>query len=49
LAAGEETIRDRDYLTRFGLPRSHEPLVYEKAMLDDWFKTRFVDRRPIQR
>jgi hypothetical protein len=48
-ASGEETIRDMDYLTRSGLPGSHEPLFYERAMLDDWFKARFVDHRPVRR
>jgi len=44
--SGEETIVDRVYLRR--LRESHPPvsLPYEKRMLDEWFKTRFVDERP---
>ena len=46
LAQGEETIRDMSYLTDVGARRSSDSLRYEKAMLDDWFRRRFVRGLP---
>jgi len=48
VASAEETVTDQSYLDRPGLARSPDPLRYEKAMLDDWFRARFVERRPPQ-
>lgn len=39
--SGEELVSDRAYLMRPSLRRSRDPLRYEKAMLDDWFRRRF--------
>ena len=39
-----ESIADLNYLQRIGSYGSSEPLVYEKRMLDDWFRARFVER-----
>ena len=47
VASGEETVADLNYLMRAGLAYSSDPLRYEKVMLDEWFKTRFVERQPI--
>jgi hypothetical protein len=46
LASGEETIKDMNYLTR-PERRKNEPLSYEKAMLDEWFRSLVAGRRPI--
>ena len=45
VASGEESLADMNY--RFGATRVHssDPLYYEKRMLDEWFKARFVDAR----
>ncbi|WP_194792795.1 DUF3016 domain-containing protein [Caenimonas koreensis] len=45
LASGEEAIVDLDYA--HGLPRMRDSsgLVYEKRMLDKWFRQRFVDQQ----
>ena len=45
LAQGEETIRDMNYLTRSDLRYADGTLRYEKAMLDNWFRDRFVKGR----
>lgn len=47
VAEAEETIRDLEYLTRTAGRRSGDLLHYEKAMLDDWFRSRIVERRPV--
>jgi hypothetical protein len=39
--SGEETLSDMDYLQRPGI-KSPDTLPYERRMLDDWFKSRFV-------
>lgn len=39
---GEETIASIDYLTNASARFSSDPLRYEKAMLAEWFRTRFV-------
>jgi hypothetical protein len=42
-----ETIVDMAYLRRVFEPRYvSDPLQYEKRMLDNWFKARFVEHRP---
>lgn len=45
LARGEEIIADRDYLERANRYPLGESYRYEKRMLDQWFKERFVERR----
>jgi hypothetical protein len=45
IASAEETVRDQNYLNHPTLKTDSDPLRYEKYMLDDWFKTRFVQRR----
>ena len=42
---GEETVSDMNYLHGFAGIRRSESLYFEKRMLDNWFKTRFVDSR----
>jgi hypothetical protein len=46
VANGDETISDINYLMRASIAYSSDSLRYEKAMLDEWFRTRFVDRQP---
>ncbi|BBK44679.1 hypothetical protein STVA_46990 [Allostella vacuolata] len=46
VAEAEETLRDLNYLSRSPFVRSADPLPYERAMLDDWFRARIVERRP---
>jgi hypothetical protein len=41
LREDEESVADVDYLWAAGLRLSTDPLKYEKAMLDDWFRDRF--------
>lgn len=43
--SGEETVTDMDYAHSLGSSGASEPLHYEKQMLADWFKARFVERR----
>jgi len=43
--SGEEAVVDLEYLTR-SRRVAGESLGYEKAMLDDWFRARFIERRP---
>jgi hypothetical protein len=43
----QETIVDMAYLRRVFEPGYvSDPLQYEKRMLDNWFKARFVEHRP---
>ena len=49
LDSAEETITDMSYLSRVRLNLPTETLRYEKQMLDDWFRTRIVERRPSSR
>lgn len=42
VARGEETLRAMNYLMDPVAVRSTEPLRFEKAMLDNWFRTRFA-------
>lgn len=46
LRSGEETVADMNYMHGFSGVRGSEPLYYEKHMLDEWFKARFVEGRP---
>ncbi|TMH03472.1 MAG: DUF3016 domain-containing protein [Betaproteobacteria bacterium] len=41
-----ETIADMAYLRRIDREYSSVSLPYEKRMLDEWFKARFVEHRP---
>ena len=43
---GEETVTDLNYLRHGADYRDSDPLRYEKRMLSDWFKTRFVELKP---
>ncbi|MCC7276542.1 MAG: DUF3016 domain-containing protein [Alphaproteobacteria bacterium] len=49
VAAAEEAVVDLNYQMRPGVGRSGDSLAYEKAMLDDWFRARFVEGRPAPR
>lgn len=42
----EETVSDMNYLMNSSARHSGERLAYEKAMLRDWFRARFVAMRP---
>ena len=45
LASGEETVSDRSYMRlRRNIGAEGVALYYEKKMLDEWFKSRFVER-----
>ena len=44
--SGEESLADLDYSHGFTAQRASRPLHYEEHMLDEWFKARFVQRRP---
>ncbi|WP_428032623.1 DUF3016 domain-containing protein [Ancylobacter sp.] len=49
VARGEDTLRAMNYLMDPAAVRSAEPLRFEKAMLDSWFRVRFASldaRRP---
>jgi phosphatidylethanolamine-binding protein (PEBP) family uncharacterized protein len=41
LAEADETLTDVNYLSRAGIRALADPLRYEKAMLEDWFRRRF--------
>lgn len=43
LTSGEETLSDMGYSSRLGAYAGQEPLAYEKRMLKDWFRSRFVN------
>lgn len=43
--AREETVADMAYLSKPAPGTSSESLYYEKRMLDDWFRQRFVEQR----
>ncbi|HEX7438562.1 MAG TPA: DUF3016 domain-containing protein [Caldimonas sp.] len=43
---GEETVADMNYLRHAADTRDSDPLRYEKRMLADWFKARFVEHKP---
>jgi hypothetical protein len=44
IASAEETIRDQNYLNHPTLHYDGDSLRYEKYMLDNWFRERFVKR-----
>lgn len=44
----EESLTDLGYLSRSRRVAT-DSLGYEKAMLDDWFRARILDRRPVPR
>lgn len=44
--AGDATIADLDYLRSVGGYRASDPLVYEKRMLERWFRARFAAGQP---
>ena len=44
--SGEETVRDLNYLGHPVDYAGKDPLRFEKRMLADWFKARFVERKP---
>lgn len=46
IASGKETISDMDYLSHSPFLPEHDRLRYEKRMLSDWFRARFVDQVP---
>lgn len=46
LVRAEETVTDLNYQMNAGVHPYSEVLRYEKAMLDNWFKSRFVKRQP---
>ena len=43
-SAATETIVDQNYLSQVGGYFQSDSLRYEKAMLDNWFRARFVER-----
>ena len=43
--SGEETVRDLNYLGHTTNYANGEPLRFEKRMLADWFKARFVEHK----
>ncbi len=46
IASGDEWVSDRDYLHGPMQRPDSGSLYYEKRMLGNWFRTRFVDRVP---
>lgn len=42
MTRGQDTLRSMNYLLDPVAVRSSEPLAFEKAMLDRWFRTRFA-------
>jgi hypothetical protein len=42
IASGDAHLADMDYLSHINRYSSGEPIRYEKAMLDDWFKKTFT-------
>jgi Protein of unknown function (DUF3016) len=46
LLSAEESVSDLNYQMRTAASLSSDPLKYEKAMLDDWFRARFVRFKP---
>jgi hypothetical protein len=48
-AADMVTLADQRYRARPSVYQPNDPLRYEKAMLDDWFRARFVEPRPAAR
>jgi hypothetical protein len=46
IASGDEWVSDKDYLHGPAQKPDSGSLYYEKRMLGNWFRTRFVDRIP---
>jgi hypothetical protein len=46
--AGEETVVDPAYDLRPLVRSAAEQLPHEKAMLEDWFRNRIIERRPVR-
>lgn len=46
IASGEETVSDLSYMWRASARNSTERFAYEKDMLRDWFRKRFVELKP---
>jgi len=46
LQSGEERLADMNYTWGLAGISSSDPLRYEKRLLDDWFRSRFVEHRP---
>jgi hypothetical protein len=44
--SAEETLSDPSYLETPSTHFSGELLPYDKAMIERWFRARFVERRP---
>jgi len=49
VAEAEETLRDPYYQWQVNLQHTNDPLRYEKAMLEDWFRARFGQSAAAQR
>ena len=45
VSSGEETVSDLNYLGHTANYANEDPLRFEKRMLADWFKARFVEHR----
>ena len=45
IASGEENLSDMMYLDRLSRYSDGDTLRYEKRMIDDWFKNKFVARK----
>jgi len=43
--SAEESVADMNYLAHIHMYSSGDRLLYEKQMLDDWFRARFVEHR----
>lgn len=46
---GEDTLTDINYQMNVSARFSSDRYAYEKALLDDWFRRNFANRRPDQR
>jgi Protein of unknown function (DUF3016) len=49
LQSATESLADLNYLGHIGTYSSSDPLRYEKRMLEDWFKARFVEHLAAQK
>jgi len=45
ILSAKENVSDQNYLMRPQLRMSTDPLKYDKAMLDDWFRSRFAAKK----
>lgn len=45
VGSGEQVLSDMNYLRRAPGARNNDPLRYEKRLLDDWLKSRFMTSR----